>query len=64
MNRNSKTVPTEQAVSLQGFMSSSLENFREQITLPLALRQWGEFFAEVAFLSLPNTLSLLYNESP
>lgn len=51
-------------VYMDGFMTINLENSRELITLPLVLSHSGSFFEVVAFQSLPNTLSLLYNESP
>lgn len=64
MNRNGRIVPKEQVVSMEGRMPINLENSRELITLPLVLCHSGEFFEVVAYQSLPNTLSLLYNENP
>lgn len=64
MNRNGRIVPKEQVVSLEGFMPINLENSRELTTLPLVLCHSGEFFEVAAFQSLPNTLSLVYNENP
>lgn len=49
---------------MEGFTPINQENSKELITLPLVLCHLDEFFEAVAFQSLPNTLSLLYNENP
>lgn len=63
-NEQEPQEPKEQVFSVERSMLLNLENLRELITLPLVLCHSGEFFEVVAFQSLPNTLSLLYNENP
>lgn len=64
MNSKGRIVPEEQVVSIEEFTPIYSENSKELITLPLVLCYLGEFFEVVAFQSLPNTVSLLYNENP